>query len=135
MMANDRQTRATSRLFGNLRLALADLLENGRLRFALLANEAEEARIRLIHALICILLALAALVVSIVLLVGFCVLLFREHPLVVLGLFSAFFFMAAVVLALRAHTAIGARPFFSTSLAELQTDVETLRAEAAETHT
>jgi uncharacterized membrane protein YqjE len=132
MMANDRKTKATPRLFGSLKLALADVLENGRLRLALLANEVEEARIHFIRTLLFALLALAALIVGVVLLVGFCVLLFRENPLAVLGFFSVFFLATAVIFALMARAAIVARPLFPASLAELQIDVEKLRAEAAD---
>lgn len=125
--------KAAPRLFKSLRLALADLIEGGRTRLALLANEVEEAKLRLVGILVCAVLALAALIVGAVLLVFLFVFLFWESRLLVLGVACGAFFVIAAALALIGRAVWkGRSPLFSASLAELKADVEQLRAAAPE---
>ncbi|MDR2165770.1 MAG: phage holin family protein [Zoogloeaceae bacterium] len=122
-------TEKASRLFQGLRLTLADLLDIGRTRLALLANEVEEEKLRFVGAMTCTLLALATFIVSAVLLVVFLVFLFWESRLVVLGAACLLFFTVSLVLALAGRGAWVARSsMFSASLAELKTDVDRLRS-------
>jgi uncharacterized membrane protein YqjE len=120
--------KAAPRLFSTLRHLLADLIDTGRTRLALLSNEVEEEEIRLRNILAYALLALAGLVTGAVLLVAFLTLLFWESRLLVLGTACLFFFAASLGFALRSRAALlRGSPLFKASLAELDADIASLR--------
>jgi len=121
--------KAAPPLLKSLRLTLADLVESGRTRLLLLANEVEEAKLRLVGVLVSAVLALSAVIVGAVLLALFFVFLFWESRLLVLGGACGAFFVIAALLALIGRAVWSGRsPLFSASLAELKADVERLRA-------
>ncbi|MCX8145659.1 MAG: phage holin family protein [Azovibrio sp.] len=114
--------------FASLRHWLGDVLEIGRTRLALLANEVEEEKIRLVGVLVYSLLALACLMLAVVLLVAFLVLLFWEARLYVVGLAGIASLAAAGLLARRCQAALArGSGLFRASLAELEADVAGLR--------
>ncbi|MDR3323566.1 MAG: phage holin family protein [Zoogloeaceae bacterium] len=122
-------------LFRHLRLLLAEALDAGRTRLALLANELEEEKIRFVASLAQVILALAALVIGAVLLVAFLTLLFWESRLWVLGASSLLFFVLALGFALSGRAAfLRGSPLFKTSLAELRTDAARLRQSGEPEH-
>jgi len=126
--------KAAPGLFKSLRLTLADLIESGRTRLLLLANEVEEAKLRLVAVLVCAVLAFAFVIIGAVLLAFFFVFLFWESRILVLGAACGAFFVIAALLALIGRSVWkGRTPLFSASLAELKTDVERLRATSPET--
>lgn len=119
---------ASPGLFASLRHLLGDLVDLGRTRLALLANEVEEEKIRLVGVLVHSVLALACLIVGAILLVAFLVLLFWEQRLVVVGLSCLAFIGAALVFARRSQAGLDeGSSLFRASLAELETDVASLR--------
>lgn len=119
-------------LFSSLKALLADLLEVGRTRLALLANEVEEEKLRLGQTLLFGILAIAALVVGLVLLVGFLALLFWENRLWVVGFAALVCLVAAYGLARRSQAELqaGSR-LFTASMQELEADLNALRTQPA----
>jgi uncharacterized membrane protein YqjE len=116
----------------SLRHLLGDLLDIGRTRLALLANEAEEERIRIIGILVSGFLALASLVIGVVSLVVFLVLAFWESRLLALGASSLFFLLVALGFAWKSRADMKRGPLlFSASLRELKQDIASLRADGA----
>jgi uncharacterized membrane protein YqjE len=116
-------------LFWSLRHLLGDLLEIGRTRLALLSNEAQEERLRLIAILVSSFLALSSLFIGVVLLVIFLVLAFWESRLLVLGTASLFFLAVAAIFAWKSRADMQRGPLlFSASLRELKRDISSLRA-------
>jgi uncharacterized membrane protein YqjE len=120
-------------LFWSSRHLLGDLLEIGRTRLALLSNEAQEGRLRLVAILSAGFLALFSLVIGVVLLVIFLVLVFWESRLLVVGASCLFFLAAAAIFAWKGRAELQHGPaLFSASLRELQRDIVSLRADARE---
>jgi uncharacterized membrane protein YqjE len=116
-------------LFWSSRRLLGDLLEIGRTRLALFANEAQEERLRLIAILVFGFLALSSLVIGVVLLVIFLVLAFWESRLLVLGVTSLVFLVAAAIFTWRSRAEMQRGSFlFSASLQELKRDIVRLRS-------
>ncbi|MGB4467236.1 MAG: phage holin family protein [Azovibrio sp.] len=115
-------------VFASLRSLLGDVVDIGRTRLALLANEVEEEKLRLVGGLVHSILALACLIIGVVLLVAFLALLFWEQRLVVLGLACLVFLSAAVVFARRSLSGLErGSGLFKASLAELEADVASLK--------
>lgn len=115
-------------MFASLRRLLGDLVEIGRTRLALLVNEVEEEKIRLVGVLVHSVLALACLIIGAVLLVAFLTLLFWEQRLVVMGLSCLGFLFAAFVFARRSQAGLErGSDLFKASLAELEADVASLK--------
>lgn len=115
-------------MFASLRRLLGDLVEIGRTRLALLANEVEEEKIRLVGVLVHSALALICFAIGAVLLVAFLTLLFWEQRLVVLGLSCLLFMGGAVVFARRSRAGLDrGSDLFKASLAELDADVASLK--------
>ncbi|MDR1890087.1 MAG: phage holin family protein [Zoogloeaceae bacterium] len=118
-------------LLWSFRHLLGDLLEIGRTRLALLSNEAQEERLRLVAILVSGFLALSSLVIGVVLLVIFLVLAFWESRLLVLGAACLVFLTAAAVFVWKSRSEIQRGPLlFSASLRELKRDIVALRSEA-----
>lgn len=121
--------KSSSGVFRSLRRLLADLIETGRTRLALLANEAEEAKLRLVGVMACALLALETFMIGMVLLAFFFTLLFWENRLLTLGVFCGVFFALTATLILIGRSLWKqCSSLFSASLEELRADVEHLRA-------
>ena len=117
-------------LFRSSRHLLADLLEIVRTRLALLSNEAQEERLRLVAILKASFLALFSLVLGVVLLVFFLVLAFWENRLLVVGGISLFFLAAAALFFWKSRAEmLGGPLLFSASLQELKRDIVRLRAD------
>jgi uncharacterized membrane protein YqjE len=125
-----------SGMFGSLKRLAGDILETGRTRLALLANEVEEEKLRLAHALVNGILAVACLIVGAVLCAIFLILAFPESRLVISGGLCLLFFAAAALFAQWAQTGLKRKSsLFSASIAELSADIEALRkAIQAEAH-
>ncbi|GHT95359.1 hypothetical protein AGMMS49545_18200 [Betaproteobacteria bacterium] len=116
-------------LFWSLRHLLGDLLEIGRTRLALLSNEAQEERLRLITILVSGFLALSSLVIGVVLLVIFLLLAFWESRLLIVGTACLAFLVAAAIFAWKTRAEIQNGPLlFSASLRELKRDIVSLRS-------
>jgi uncharacterized membrane protein YqjE len=115
--------------FPSLKAFLADLIEAGKNRLALLANELAEARLRLVEIFALSILMLALLVLGMCAAVGLLTFIFWESRLIVLGVATGVFFVFAalclwrVVVLVRRNSTL-----FETSLAELDTDVRLLRS-------
>lgn len=116
-------------LFASLKGLLADLLEVGRTRLDLLANEVEEEKLHLGQMLAYGMLALAALIIGAILLVAFLALLFWENRLWVVGIACACSLLLGLRFARRSQAELktGSR-LFKASVAELEADVTVLRA-------
>ncbi|MDR1349544.1 MAG: phage holin family protein [Zoogloeaceae bacterium] len=124
--------------FQTLKRLLRDLLEIGQTRLALLANEAEEEKIRLVRIFAFCILALFCLGVGVMLLVAFLTLLFWESRLLLLGATCLGFLALAVILLGLCRASLRHGPLFAATLAELQRDIASLRDEpiaASETGT
>lgn len=120
-------------LFWSLRHLLGDLLEIGRTRLALLSNEAQEERLRLITILVSGFLALSSLVIGVVLLVIFLLLAFWESRLLVTGTACLVFLVIAARFAWKSRSEMQNGPLlFSASLRELKRDIISLRSDAKE---
>lgn len=120
-------------LFGSLRRLLAGVVDLGRTRLALLANELEEEKIRLVGVLVNSILALASLIVGAVLLVAFLTVLFWESRLLVLGAACLVFIAAALFFAGRSQAGLArGSGVFKASLAELEADAVSLKAAEAQ---
>jgi uncharacterized membrane protein YqjE len=114
-------------VFQSLKRLLHDLLAIGQTRLALFANEAEEAKIRLVRILALCLLALFCLGVGVVSLFVFLMLVFWESRLLLLGATCLGFLALACVLAWQCRASLRHGPPFATTLAELQRDIDSLR--------
>ena len=115
-------------VFASLRRLLGDVVDIGRTRLALLANEVEEEKLRLVGVLVHSMLALACLIVGALLLVVFLALLFWEQRLVVIGLSCLLFMFAAFVFVQRSQSGLKrGSGLFKASLAELEADVASLK--------
>jgi uncharacterized membrane protein YqjE len=118
--------------FPSFKAVLANLIEAGKNRLALFANEVAEARLRLVEVFALSILMLALLVLGICAGLGFIAVLFWESRLLVLGLAAcAFFLFAALCLWRVAVLVRRGSKLFEASLAELDTDARLLRGEAA----
>ncbi len=115
-------------LFRSLRLLLSDVLEIGKTRLALLANEMEEEKLRLVGAVTQGVLAVVSLIIGAVLGVAFLTFLFWESRLLVLGGSCLLFFLLAFVFMQRAMSGLErGSALFKASLTELDADVARLR--------
>ncbi|MCL2020526.1 MAG: phage holin family protein [Betaproteobacteria bacterium] len=116
-----------SGIFHSLRHLWGDLAEAAHDRLRLFANEAEEARIRLMGALTSALLALFCLMMALFLSVVFLLLLFPEHQLALAAVLAVVFFLAALLLWSVSRANFSREKLFSASIAELKEDVRALR--------
>jgi uncharacterized membrane protein YqjE len=114
-------------IFHSLRHFWGDAAEAVRDRLCLFANEAEEARIRLMSALLRALLALFCLMMALFLSALFLLLAFPEQQLLLAGLLAALFFLAAFLLWLASRACFSGSKLFAASIAELNEDVRALR--------
>ncbi|MDR0736195.1 MAG: phage holin family protein [Zoogloeaceae bacterium] len=113
--------------FQALKRLLRDLLEIGQTRLALLVNEAEEERIRLIRVVALCILAIFCLGVGVVSLCAFLILLFWESRLLLLGASCLGFLALAFILGWRCRANLRYGIPFAATLAELQHDIASLR--------
>lgn len=119
-------------LFAALKNIVATLLASGRTRLELLANELEEEKLHLVHLLLLALGMTFFLMAGVVLLLAFLTVLFWESRLLVLGLGSGVFLLAGFAFYLAFCKAMQQeQKLFSASLAELQEDLQHLKAENA----
>lgn len=122
-------TDAEGGLFAALKRTLALLLDHGKVRLELLANEFEEEKLRTLHLLLLVQGMVFFLALGVVVSVMFFAALFWESRLLVLGVFSLVFlgggalFYGFFRLALRRRTGP-----FAASIAEFREDIEQLRA-------
>jgi len=115
-------------IFHSLKNFWGDTAEAVRDRLCLFANEAEEARIRLMSALLRALLAVFCLMMALTLSALFLLLAFPEQQLLLAGLLAALFFLAAFLLWLASRACFSGSKLFAASIAELNEDVRALRA-------
>lgn len=120
---------AKSGLMGSVRRLSISVLSIVGTRLALLANELQEERLRLTQMLFFASLALFFFGMSVLLLTIFVVVYFwDDYRLAALAIFTIIFFLAGIVMALLARRqSIAGSKLFSTSLAELEKDKQSLR--------
>lgn len=115
-------------LFASLRQLLLTVAAIGRTRLALLANEAEEEKLRLVRMLV---LAIAALFLgglSLVLLVAFATVALWDQRVLVLGVAAAMVVGATLVVFLQLRAAVRrGSGLFRASLTELDADIQQLK--------
>lgn len=132
MPAADSADTAASRpgFVSRLRGLLADALELAHVRLELLALEAREESARLLAVLLCALAAAAFLCLGLAFLAVFLtVLLWDEHRLLALGVFTALFLGGGAGLAgLALARARDGRGWFAATRQELARDCERLRS-------
>jgi uncharacterized membrane protein YqjE len=122
--------RAASGLFASLRHLLGDVLDIGRTRLALLANEVEEEKLRLASVVVHGVFAVASAILGVVLLLAFLLAIFWENRLIVLGGGALVFAGLALAFARSAEAGLKrGSALFAASLSELETDVASLRRE------
>lgn len=123
----------SSGFFASLKRLLATLVATGKTRLELLATELEEEKIRLTQLLVFAVAAMVFLCVGAVLLVALVAAAFWENRIVVFALFSLIFIGVGLSLAVAALR-LGRRRsgLFANSIAELQADLEALRAAQAQ---
>lgn len=115
-------------VFQTLKRLLRALLEIGQTRLSLLANEAEEEKIRLVRVFALCFLALFCLGLGVVLLVAFLTLLFWESRLLLLGAGSLAFLALAAILVGQCRASLRqGQPLFAATLTELRRDIASLR--------
>jgi uncharacterized membrane protein YqjE len=114
-------------IFHSLAHFWGDLAEAARDRLRLLANEAEEARILMIGALLRALLSLFCLMMGLVLSSLFLLLAFPENRLLIAALLAVLFFLAAFALYLACRASFSRGRLFAASIAELTEDIRALR--------
>jgi uncharacterized membrane protein YqjE len=116
-------------LLASVRQLFATLAGIAATRLALLANEWEEERLRLMQVLLFALLTAITFGIACVLLVIFVAVLFwEEHRLAALGGMSAAFFLLGILFVAMLNRKLRAgSKLFSASLAELQQDRAVLR--------
>lgn len=119
--------------FAALKTLLATLVATGRTRLELFSVELEEEKLRVLDLLVSALAAVFVLALALVLGIVFLTVAFWEQRLLVLGGATAVSLLAGIVLVLRIR-GLTARPsrLFRSSLAELDKDLEALRAKGAE---
>jgi len=119
--------------FASLKRLLATLVATGKTRLELLATELEEEKIRLSQLLVLTVAALVFLGIGMVLLVALIAAAFWESRIVIFSVFSLIFIGGGLILAAKASR-LGRRRsgLFSSSINELQADLEALRAAHAE---
>lgn len=119
--------------FAALKTLLATLVATGRTRLELFSVELEEEKLRVLDLLVSALAAVFVLALALVLGFVFLTVAFWEQRLLVLGGATAVMLLTGIVLVLRIR-GLTARPsrLFRSSLAELDKDLEALRAKGAE---
>ncbi len=115
-------------MMGSARAVLAVLVEIGQTRLQLACTEIEEERLRLAQMLIAATLALFFFGIALVLAtMGLVILFWDDHRLLTLGLLSAGFVAAGVVMAWRWRQRAQAKPeLLASTLAELRRDRDLL---------
>ena len=117
----------------SLRSSLALLIDAGATRIELAATEFDEERLRLIGLLISTIATLLLLGITVLLLATFViVLLWDSHRLLAIGGVALASALATLVSAKRWHDRLVNRPpFMAATVAELQRDADSLRAQPA----
>ncbi len=119
-------------LFAALKNIAATLLASGRTRLELLANEIEEEKLHLVRLLLLALGMMLFFFAGVMTLLFFLTVLFWENRLLVLGLACGLFFLIGLILAISFKNAKEQpEKLFAASLAELQEDLQHLKAENA----
>ena len=116
-------------LFSSLKNIAATLLAIVKTRFELLANELETEKLRAIQLALMAQGMVFCFCMGILLIIALCVMMFWEQRLVILGFFSAVFFVLGGLFLFRFKQSAN-RPdkAFSGSLSELQEDLRQLRS-------
>jgi uncharacterized membrane protein YqjE len=118
-------------LFAALSNTAATLLNMGRTRLELLANEIEEEKLRAMRLLLMALAMVFCLGVGIVLAVALLATLFWESRIIVFGGFAGIFLaLGAVFFGAFKRATQRPAPVFAFSLAELEEDLRQLKAAA-----
>lgn len=128
---SDGQGAASGGLFSALRNISAVLLESGRTRLELLGNEIEEEKLRLVELFLTIQGMAFCFGVGVLIAIFFLTALFWENRLIVLGVAAGLFLVSGGIFYARFKRAMQ-RPahLFAASLAELQEDLQHLKAAA-----
>ena len=123
----------SSGFFASLKRLLATLVATGKTRLELFATELEEEKIRLTQLLVCTVAALVFLCIGMVLLVALIAAAFWESRIVIFAIFSLIFIGGGLALT-AAALRLGRRRsgLFSSTINELQADLDALRAAQAE---
>lgn len=119
--------------FAALKRLLATLLASGRARLELLSVELEEEKIRVLDLLVSALAAVFFIALAIVLGIAFLAVAYWEQRVLVFGGACVVTLLIGVLLLLRIR-GLTAKPsrLFRSSLAELDKDLDALRAQSAE---
>ncbi|HRE15951.1 MAG TPA: phage holin family protein [Rhodocyclaceae bacterium] len=119
--------------FAALKRLLATLLASGRARLELLSVELEEEKIRVLDLLVSALAAVFFIALAIVLGIAFLAVAYWEQRVLVFGGACVATLLIGVLLLLRIR-GLTAKPsrLFRSSLAELDKDLDALRAQSAE---
>lgn len=119
--------------FASLKRLLATLVATGKTRLELLATELEEEKIRVTQLLVFSVAALVFLCIGMVLLVALVAAAFWESRIVIFAVFSLIFIGLGLALTAQALR-LGRRrsSLFSSTIGELQADLEALRQAQAE---
>ncbi len=122
-----------SHLFAALKGLLALLVDLGRKRLELLANEAEEEKLRLMDLLVSAAGAVFLLSFGVILLVVFLAVAFWEQRVLVLGFSSGAALVVGALFALHLRSRLKEPPaLFRASIRELGKDIEALRGKPAD---
>ena len=126
----------SSGFFASLKRLLATLVATSKTRLELFATELEEEKIRLTQLLVCTVAALVFLCIGMVLLVALIAAAFWESRIVIFAIFSLIFIGGGLALT-AAALRLGRRRsgLFSSTINELQADLDALRAAQAEAET
>ncbi len=116
-------------IFASLKSSAAQALEIGKTRLELLGNELQSEKIRVIRLLILAQGAMFSFGLAIILGVLFLSFAFLEHRLMVFGLLTVLFFVAAFILLLLLKQATKTQTHaFVDSVEALEEDIRALRA-------
>lgn len=116
-------------LFSSLKAVFSTLLESGKTRLELFANELQEEKLRLVDLALLMLCTAFCLSAALLTAVLFLTALFWESRVVVLGMFTIAFTLAGLVFLFRMKRALfRPRGIFETTLAELREDIRQLNA-------
>ncbi|HPT49134.1 MAG TPA: phage holin family protein [Accumulibacter sp.] len=115
-------------VLGSAKGSIATVLSIVRTRLELLGNEIKEEKLRVVRMLLLALVAAFGLLIGALLAIAWLLALYWEHRVVVLGSFTALFFLIGGLAGQAVRRAMN-RPdnLFSSSMAELQEDLHQIK--------
>lgn len=115
-------------VLGSAKGSIATVLSIVRTRLELLGNEIKEEKLRFVRMLLLALVAAFGLLIGALLTIAWLLALYWEHRVVILGSFTALFFLIGGLAGQAVRSAMN-RPdnLFSSSMAELQEDLRQIK--------